>query len=134
MGLTSFMKDVLFIMTKNLSKLLEKDKFVSTNNQNLQVLATEMYKVTKGLSSKIFANTIWPRNQPNWNKMPLANSVYNGPESIVFLGPKAWGLVPEEIKQKESLNAFKDAMKKWSPTNYPCSSCKDFLHGVGLQP
>ena len=44
--------------------------------------------------------------------MPLANSVYNGPESIVFLGPKAWGLVPEEIKQKESLNAFKDAMKK----------------------
>ena len=58
MGLTSFMKDVLFIMTKNLSKLLEKDKFVSTNNQNLQVLATEMYKVTKGLSSKIFANTI----------------------------------------------------------------------------
>ena len=34
--------------------------------------------------------------------------MYNGTESIAFLGPKVWKLVPEEVKQKKSLNTFKD--------------------------
>ena len=48
-------------------KLLDKDKSVSIYNRNLQVLATEMYKVTKGLSPKVFTNTFTSRNQPNYN-------------------------------------------------------------------
>ena len=78
-------------------------------------------------------------NLPNYNlchitcfKIPLVNSVYNGIERITFLGPKVWELIPEEVKQKESLNAFKDAIKKWSPTNCPCRLCKYILHGVGF--
>ena len=43
--------------------------------------------------------------------MPLVNSIYNGTGSIYFLRPKGWELVPEEVKQKESLIAFKDAIK-----------------------
>ena len=68
--------------------------------------------------TKAFANTFTPRNQPNYNlrhiiciKMSLINSVYNGTESIAFLVPKVW----EKVKQKQFLNAFKDALKKWSP-------------------
>ena len=102
----------------------EKDKSVSIHNQKLQVLATEMYKVTKGLSPKVFANTFTPRNQSNYNsrhitcfKMPLVNSLCNGTENVAFLGPKLWERVSEEVKPKESLNAFKDAIKKWPPTN-----------------
>ena len=63
--------------------------------------------------------------------MPQVNSVYNRTESIAFLGPKIWELIPEEVKQKKSLNAFKDAIKKWSLTNCPCRLCKKCLHGVG---
>ena len=58
---------------------------VSIHNRNLQVFATEMQKITKGLYPKVFTNTFTPRNQPNYNlrhitcfKMPLVNSVYNG--------------------------------------------------------
>ena len=98
--------------------MLDKDKSVSIHNRNLQVLATEMYKVTKGLSPIFFTNTFTPRNQPNYNlhyitcfKMSLINSVYNRTESIDFLGPKIWELIPEEMKQQEPLNAFKDAIK-----------------------
>ena len=76
-------------------KLLHKDKSVSIHNRNLQVFATEMYKLTKGLSPKVSANTFTPRNQPNHNlrhiicfKMPQVNSVYNGTERIAFLDPK----------------------------------------------
>ena len=81
-------------------KLLDKDKSVSIQNQNLQVRATEMYNVAKRLCPKIFTNTFMPRNQPNHNlrhitcfKMPLVvNSVYKETESIAFLDRKIWNL------------------------------------------
>ena len=43
-----------------------------------------------------------PRNQPNYNLRYIAcfNSVYNGTESIAFLGPKIWELIPEEGKKR----------------------------------
>ena len=98
--------------------LLEKNKSISIHNRNLQVLATEMYKVTKEFSPNVFANTFTPRNQPNYNvrhitcfKIPLVSSVYDGTESIAFLDPKVSELVPEDVKQKESLNVFKDTIK-----------------------
>ena len=65
--------------------------------------------------------------------MPLVNFVYNGTESIAFLGAKVWELIHEEVKQNKSLNAFKDAIKKWSPTSCSCRLCKDFLNGAGFQ-
>ena len=78
--------------TSTLQKLLEKDESASIYNRNLQILATDMYKVTKGLSPKVFTNTFTPRNQTSYNlrhitcfKIPLVNSVYNGTESPAFL-------------------------------------------------
>ena len=77
-----------------------------------------MYKVTKGLPTKIFANTFKSRNEPNYklchiicSKITTVNSIYIGTESITFLRPKLWEPVPKEVKQKQSLNAFKDAIK-----------------------
>ena len=52
---------VLFIMTKNLKKFFHKDKSVSMHNRDLQVLTTEMYKVTKELSQKVFGNIFTSR-------------------------------------------------------------------------
>ena len=68
---------------------------MSIHNRDFQDLATEMYKVTKGLPTKI----------------TTVNSVYIGTETITFLRPKLWEPVPKEVKQKQSLNAFKDAIK-----------------------
>ena len=92
-----------------------------------------MHKVKKGLSPNVFANTFTSRNQLNYNlrhitcfKVPLVYSVYNA-----FLDPKVWEIGPEEVKQKESLIAFKDVIKI-PPTKCPCRLCKDFLHGLGF--
>ena len=35
------------------------------------------------------------------------HSVHHGTESLSFLGPKIWNLVPVELKQSESLDSFK---------------------------
>ena len=48
-------------------KFLEKNKSVSINNRNLQVLATEVYKVTKELCPEVFVNDLMARTQPNYN-------------------------------------------------------------------
>ena len=46
-----------------------------------------------------------PRNNNSFLK--VSNSVWHGTESVSYLGPKIWDLVPNEIKESESLNAFK---------------------------
>ena len=58
------------------------------------------------------------------------NFVYNGAETISFLSPTVWGIIPSEIKQKESLEAIKWEIKTWKPENCPCRLCK--RAGVGL--
>ena len=39
--------------------------------------------------------------------------MYHGTESLSFLGPMIWGLVPEDAKQSGSLIIFKSKIKKW---------------------
>ena len=39
------------------------------------------------------------------------NSAWHGTESVSYPGPKIWDLVPNEIKESESLNAFKSKIK-----------------------
>ena len=59
-------------------------------------------------------------------------SVRHGTESVSYLGPKIWDLVPNEIKESESLNGFKFKIKRWVPEGYPCRICKIYLGQVGL--
>ena len=61
-----------------------------------------------------------------------AQSVYHGTESLSYLGPKIWDLVPEVIRASESLDIFKRNIKKWIPKNYPCRLCKTYSQGVGF--
>ena len=60
------------------------------------------------------------------------HSVFYGTESISYLGPKIWDVVPEEFKHKKSLNSFKESIKMWVPTNCPCRLYKVYLDGVGF--
>ena len=47
--------------------LLEKDGSVSIHNRNLQILATEMYKVSKDLSSPIITELFKHRDEYYYN-------------------------------------------------------------------
>ena len=54
-------------------------------------------------------------------------SVHYGSETIVHLGPKMWELVPQKIKDSESINILKSNIKLWKPKNCPCRLCKLYL-------
>ena len=115
-------------------ELLEKDSSVSIHESNIQILATEMYKVSKGMSPPQITALFARRDEHPYNLrhnveflQPLVNSVRCGTESISYLGLKIWGLVPDTYKNIESLYNIKKAIKKWKPENCPFRICKIFV-------
>ena len=101
----------------SLKELLETDKSVPTHIKILQVLATEMSKIYRNISPTIVRQLFQPRNndynllQLSQFELPNVRSVFCGLESISFLGPKIWNIVPNEFKKETSLHAFKKLIK-----------------------
>ena len=42
-------------------------------------------------------------------------TVYYGTESVSYLAPKVWELIPNNIRSLENLPKFKKAIKNWKP-------------------
>ena len=105
--------------TSSFEELLEQDKSVSIHTRNLQMLVTEMFKVYRSMSPPIFSELFRGRDicynlRSNSNfAVPHVKSVFHGSESISYLGPKIWDIVPLELKELTSLNGFKKGIKKW---------------------
>ena len=120
-------------------KLLEKYNFVSIHQRNLQILAIEMFKVSNGLSPVLMNDIFKLRGEQTYNLRklsqfyrPKVNSVYNGTESVSFLGPIIWDLVANYLKDIRNLAAFKKAIKKWSSEKRPCRLCKVDISNIGF--
>ena len=118
--------------------LLKKDNSFSIHDSNIQSLAVEMFKVFHNLSAaneyQLFsrqANGHNLRSQSDFI-IPQVNTVLKGENSIRYLGPLIWNLIPSDIKEAESLSAFKIGIRKWKPQNCPCRLCKDYVPGLGF--
>ena len=85
-------------------QLLKKSKSVTIHNRNLQCLATEIYKAINNLSSalmhklfKVKDKTYNLRNVKTLARHNVLTTGY-GLNSISYLAPKIWDIVPTEIK------------------------------------
>ena len=124
--------------TSTFEELLRKDNSVTIHHRNLQVLTTELYKVENNMDLEI-VNEVFQKRTLSYNLRANSNfytrpvdSIYNGTESLSFLGPKIWELVPEDAKQSESLEVFKNKIKKWVPSRCPCRLCRVYLQNIGF--
>ena len=109
--------------------LLKKDNSVSIHHRNIRTLATEILKFLQGLSppilNKIFAERNFNHNLRGNNLLIRRRviSVRYGTETVSFLGPKIWDILPNEIKSSE----FKAKIKSWIPADCPCRLCKRYV-------
>ena len=91
-------------------------------NENLRFLACEMFKLKRDMVPELIKELILPnrqhryelRNNPTF-AVQVMKSVYKGLESLSYLGPKIWELLPLEIKETETLLKCKAKIKKWNP-------------------
>ena len=64
--------------------------------------------------------------------VPNVKSVFHGTESVSYIGPKIWDMVPSNIKDLNNLSAFKQAIKKWKPEKCPCRWGKTYIPNLGF--
>ena len=99
---------------KNLSldNLLKKDKSVSIDQKNLQILARKIYKARNDLGPKIMKNIFHseqkPYNRRNDSTLQRRRNraEYFGTESISSLAPKIWEIIPCQIRNAKSPDIF----------------------------
>ena len=122
------------------TELLKKDSSVSIQIRNIQKLAIEMLKSYKGLSPPIMHNVFKLRTENPYSlrqvsefARPIVKTVYHGTESLSYLGPKLWDILPEKLRNMDNLESFKKEIKTWRPDNCPCRLCnKVYIEGVGF--
>ena len=123
-------------MSSSFDELLLRNDSVSMHIRNIQLLDVELYKVANGLSPKMMSH-VFPlkvnQRYPTKNifKSRNVHSLNYGTESLSHLGPKIWSLLPDDLKNIKSLNAFKINIRQWRPANCSCKLCKVYLSGVG---
>ena len=121
------------------AELLEIDNSLAIHKRNLQVLATEMFKLKNGLAPEIMKEVFEIQN-PAYNfrseathfKRENVKTTHHGIQSVRYLGPKIWDTVPNNVKNCSSLNKFKNSIKSWKPDECPCRLCKKYIAQVGL--
>ena len=98
-------------------ELLTKDNSVKVYDRNLQVLVTEMFKVKISVSPVIMNEIFQIRNcnykTRNFSEFQseCVKTVHYGTETVSFLGPKLWSILPQEYKNIDNLSEFKNKIK-----------------------
>ena len=119
-------------------ELLERDKTFSIHHKNIQSLAIEIYKFVNGLSPEIM-NSMFNLKENNRYSLRNVYELYSrntrtvkyGTETISYLAPKVWSIVPQPIKESTSIHSFKTEIRKWKP-DCPCRLCKRYLQHFGF--
>ena len=62
----------------------------------------------------------------------MLRSLFHGSESISYLGPKLWDIVPLELKELTIVVAFKKGIREWKLKNCSCRLCKKYVSNLGF--
>ena len=114
--------------TSSFCELLQKDNSFTIHHRNIQKLALEMYRVKHRIAPKIMSELFNEANVPYNLRQDVSFCSYNvktvlcGIETLSYLGPKIWNLVPSDIRDC----ATEKKIKKWKleALHCPCSLCK----------
>ena len=124
--------------TSSFEELLKRDNSVKIHTRNLHYLATEVYKIKNSIASNIVQQILPMRDQPYQLRSKTCFKPFNpsttiyGMNSIRYLGPEIWKLLPEKLKSVPSLSSFKTNIKDITFDNCPCRLCKQYVKELGF--
>ena len=99
-----------------------------------------MYKVQNNCLPEII-NKVSPTNEPIYeydlrNTSDFAarriRTVWHGSESLSYLRPRLWNILPDKYRKVKSVKEFKAKIKSWVPENCPCRLCKIYIQHIGF--
>ena len=119
------------------NELLQRDKSFTIHERNIQALSIEIYKVINGICPEIMNEVFQLKENLQYcSKFPFKSqnvrTVTYGTETLRFLGPKIWSIIPSNFKEIKSLAEFKNSIKSWKPDQCPCRICKTYVSELGF--
>ena len=60
-----------------------------------------------------------------------AETVQNGTEILLFIGPKILSLFPSNTNNSDALEMFKQKVSYWKPDSFPCRLFKTYIKDLG---
>ena len=92
-----------------------------------RTLALEFFKTLNDLNpafmKNLFAKREVSKRRKNNLEIPNRNTVKYGDKSIRSLGPHIWNGLPEEIKNENSYDKFKEYLNTCYGPKFTCSLC-----------
>jgi len=118
-------------------ELLIRDNSFTIHERNIQSLAIELYKVVNDIAPQIMKSIFPLKSKLRYPRESIfvtnnVKTVSWGTESLKYIGPKIWCLIPENVKSIKPLEKFKMKIRQWKPINCPCRLCKTYVSGVGF--
>ena len=98
-------------------ELLNKNSSVTVHHKNLQLIATEIFKIRNNLALDI-TKDVFQFKDPTYDLHSNVKNfwaTYHVLNSIRCLAPKIWKQVPKNKKSCGSLMSFKQLIKTWIP-------------------
>ena len=124
-------------LVSTFDELLTKEKSFTIHHRNIQTLAIEIYKVINNVSPEIMKEIFVLKSKCMYNTREIfvthnVRTEHNGKETLSYLGPKIWNIIPNEIKYSATLIVSKQKIRRWKPDKCPCKLCKTYVAGVGF--
>ena len=121
-----------------LNILLKNNNDICNDNRDIQALLIKVFKMKDGLTPPIMEsilnkrfNTYNPRNFQEFAK-GRKRTVWYGLETLSYRYPQLWSLLPESLKEMNSLSQFKRNIKHWICRDCPCRLCKVYIQNLGF--
>ena len=125
----------LHILYKNsilsFEELLELDKSFKIHHRNIQSLAIEVFKIKNNLSVTIMSDIFQPRavncnlRSQNDFTRPNVNSEHFEISSLRYMAAEVLDMVPNDMKNVNDVEIFKNNIRKWKPVKCHWKLCLD---------